>query len=187
MTLVNPPDETFTQTIKGFGKIVERITPWLLDLGSWVFGALIAFDLLVLGSLLTVGPVDPAVLVATAAIALALPPTVAGFFVLRLLNDMKTVRLEDVAAEAFQEVGFRLEGQIPSEDALERTVKQRTQRVLVYSYVTLMLSVLLTVTAITAALWHMAWWISLSFLATTVVSQSLVLGAIATSPRQPRR
>jgi hypothetical protein len=44
-----PPtaDETFSQTLKGFGTLVERITPWLLDLGSWIFGALIAFDLLI--------------------------------------------------------------------------------------------------------------------------------------------
>jgi hypothetical protein len=100
------PDETFSQSLKGFGTMVERITPWLLDLGSWIFGALIAFDLLILAALLTVGPADLAALIATAAFALALPPTVAGFFLLRLLEDIKSARLEDVAVEAFQDAGF---------------------------------------------------------------------------------
>src|SRR5205085_2323034 len=77
-----------------------------LDLGNWIFGALIAFNLLVLSALLTIGPVDQAVLIATATFALALPPDVAGFLLVRLAADMKSVDLEQVATQAFVEAGF---------------------------------------------------------------------------------
>ena len=175
------PDETFTQTLKGFGTLVERITPWLLELGSWIFGALIAFDLLILAALLTVGPADLAALVATAAFALALPPNAAGFFLLRLLEDIKNARLEDVAVEAFQEAGFSVD-QVRSPDPSESVIKQRTKTVLIYSYSILSVSVLLTAIGVAAALWHMAWWISIAFVAVTLVSPGVVLGAMASWP-----
>lgn len=177
-----PPDDTFSRTLQGFGKAVEQLTPWLLDLGSWIFGALIAFNLLLLASLLTVGPVDSAVLVATAAIGLGLPPAVAGFFVLRLLEDVKKVRLEEIATQAFAEVGFSAPDQVPTPDVIELVLKQRTKSVLIYSYSILAVSVLLTVIGISAALWHMGWWISLAFVAMTLVSGGLVVGAIVSSP-----
>ncbi len=181
MTVPATPDETFNQTIKGFGTLVERITPWLLDLGSWIFGALIAFDLLILAALLTVGPADLAALVATAAFALALPPNAAGFFLLKVLEDIKNARLEDVAVQAFQEAGFGV-SPIQAPDAAESVVKQRTKTVLIYSYSILSVSVLLTVIGVTAALWHMAWWISVAFVAVTLVSPGVVLGAMASWP-----
>ena len=94
-------DETFARTMAAFATVFERITPWLLDLGSWIFGALIAFNLVILGALLTVGPVDPSVLVATAGFALALPLDAAGFAVLRLAVDLKNVALEEITTTAF--------------------------------------------------------------------------------------
>jgi hypothetical protein len=175
------PDERFSQSLKGFGTLVERITPWLLDLGSWIFGGLIAFDLLILSALLTVGPADLAALLATAAVSLALPPSVAGFFLLRLLADIKNARLEDVAVEAFQEAGFSV-NPVQSPDASESIVKQRTKIVLIYSYSILSVSVLLTVVGVTAALWHMAWWISVAFVAVTLVSPGVLFGAMASWP-----
>jgi hypothetical protein len=177
-----PPNEAFSQTVKGFGTLVERITPWLLDLGSWIFGALIAFNLLLLASLLTVGPVDPAVLVATAAIGLGLPPAVGGFFVLRLLEDMQKVRLQDIALQAFGEAGFGAQSQVLGPEAIETMVKRTTRSVLIYSYSILAAAVFLTMIGIGAALWHMAWWISLIFVAMTLVSGGLVIGAIAGAP-----
>src|ERR1700737_5395450 len=106
-------DETARRTVTAFGSLVERIAPWLLDLGSWIFGALIAFDLVILGALLTVGPIDAAIIVSTAAFALALPCDVAGFFLLRLVSDVKNVDLEAVATQAFQGVGFSGEEEVP--------------------------------------------------------------------------
>jgi len=111
-----PPiaNDTWERTVAGLAKLVERITPWLLDLGNWNFGALIAFNLLVLSALLTVGPVDKAVLIATATLAVALPPDVAGFLLLRLAADMKSVDLEQVATQAFVEAGFEAQARGPA-------------------------------------------------------------------------
>src|SRR5215472_2943551 len=97
---------------KAFGKLVESITPWLVEFGSWIFGGLIAFTLLVMASLITVGPVDPAITVATAAFALALPLDLTGLLLLRLLQDLKHVGFEEEAAQAFQEAGFTVGEQI---------------------------------------------------------------------------
>jgi MFS family permease len=179
------PDPTFSQTVEGFGKLVEQLTPWLLDFGSWIYGALIAFNLLLLASLLTVGPTDAATVVATAAIALALPPTVAGFFLLRLLEDIKKVRLEEVASAAFQGAGLSVDQVGPPD--LESIAKERTKIVLIYSYSILAWSVLLTVIGISAALWHMAWWVSVTFVLMTLASGGLVLGAMASWPSRSRR
>jgi hypothetical protein len=174
------PDDTFKRTLTAFRKLVERITPWLLDLGNWIFGALIAFNLVILGALLTVGPVDAAVIVSTGAFALALPADAAGFFLLRLVVDLKRVDLEQIAAQAFQEVGFAVENP-PSAAASESIEKRRTMIVLRYSYALLAVSVFLTLVGITAALWHMAWWIGVVFVVMVVASQSVVFGAIVSS------
>ncbi|HKW71124.1 MAG TPA: hypothetical protein VJP81_11120 [Candidatus Dormibacteraeota bacterium] len=178
-------NQEWQQTVKGFGKLLEQITPWLLELGSWVFGALIAFNLLLLAALLTVGPVDRAVLVATAALALALPPDVAGLVLLRLVADVSKIRLEDVASRSFEEAGFKAEDVRPDED-IESAMKRRTRTVLIYCYTILAVSVLLTMVGITAGFWHMAWWIGLLFLATAVVSLGLVLGSFSAAPSRKR-
>jgi hypothetical protein len=175
------PDDTFKRTVSAFGKLVEMITPWLLDLGNWIFGALIAFNLVIVGALLTVGPVDPAIIVSTGAFALALPVDAAGFFLLRLVADLKHVGLEEIAAQAFQEVGFTVENQVPLPDAPESIEKRRTRIVLRYSYALLAVSVLLTLVGMSAALWHMAWWISVVSVAMVVASQGVVFGAIVSS------
>ena len=177
----SPPDQTAAQAMSGFGTMVERITPWLLDLGSWVFGALIAFNLLIMAALLTVGPSDLAAVIATAAFALALPLDVAGFFLLRLLEDIQKARLEDIAAEAFQQAGFRVD-QVATPDAVESIRKRRMRLVLIYSYSILSVSVLLTVIGMSAALWHMAWWIGIAFLLVALASPAVVVGAMASWP-----
>lgn len=178
-------DQEWSRTLKGLGTLIERITPWLLELGSWIFGALIAFSLLVLASLLTVGPVDRAVLVATAAFALALPPDVAGLLLLRLAVDMSKVRLDDVATQAFTEAGFRAEDVMPAGD-IERAMNRRTKSVLAYCYAILTVSILVTLVGVTAAFWHMAWWIGVMFLAMVGVSIGVLLAAFASSPSARR-
>jgi hypothetical protein len=144
----------------------------LLDLGNWIFGALIAFDLLILSALLTVGPLDTAVLIASAAIALALPPDIAGFLLLRLAADMKSVDLEQVATETFVEVGFELKDRAPGQGP-DEAEQRRARVVLRYSYALLALSFVLTFIGVTAALWHMAWWIGAAFVAMAAVSQAI--------------
>ena len=67
------PEEQNRRLWRGFGNFIDRVTPSLLELGVWLFGSLIAFNLLVMASLFTIGPVDSAIKVSTAAFALALP------------------------------------------------------------------------------------------------------------------
>jgi hypothetical protein len=172
-------DETWVRTQAALGTLLARVTPWLLDLGNWIFGALIAFSLVILGAMLTVGPVDRAVLVATAAFALALPLDVAGFVLLRIAVDMKKVDLETVATAAFVEAGFTSEEVGQALDPRESEQK-RTRKVLLYSYNLLTLTALLTLVGMTAALWHMAWWIGVAFAAMLLVSLSVVGGALTT-------
>jgi Organic Anion Transporter Polypeptide (OATP) family len=175
------PEEQYKQSRqpvwKAFGKLFERITPWLFEFGSWIFGGLIAFTLLVMAALITVGPVDPAILVATAAFALALPLDVAGLFLLRLLQDLKHIGFEEELAQAFQEVGFT----VASPTDLEAQRQRRTGVVLSFSLGILTLSALLTLTSMMATMWHMAWWIGVVFFAMVVLSFVIVIVAIAIS------
>ena len=175
------PEAQYKQSMKAFWGFVERITPWLFDVGSWIFGGLIAFTLLVIASLLTVGPVDHAINVSTAAFALALPLDVTGLFLLRLVQDLKRAGVEEELAQAFHEIGFTAGEQILSPQALESMRRRRTRIVLGYCIGILVLSVLLTLTGIIAALWHMGWWIAVVFFAMVMLCQGIVFVAIATS------
>ena len=174
-------EEQNKQIMKAFGKLVARITPWLVEVGGWIFGGLIAFTLLVMASLLTIGPVDPAIMVATTAFALALPLNVTGLFLLRLVEDLKHIGFEEELAQAFQEVDFTVGEQVVSAKALESWRKRRTGIVLGSSLGILALSLVLTLTGMTAALWHMAWWIGVVFFAMVIISQVIVIVAIVTS------
>jgi hypothetical protein len=169
---------------KGFEKFFDRIYPWLFDLGLWIFGSLIAFNLLILASLFTVGPVDGAVTVATAALALALPVNVTGLFLLRLVRELKDVKVEDELAQAFLDVGFTGGGRVAAPPALEAMRRRRTKIVLSVSPGVLVLGVLLTMTGLVATLWHMARWIAAGFLVMALFSLLTVISVIAAS--QPR-
>jgi hypothetical protein len=173
-------DDSWARTQAAFASVLDGITPWLLDLGNWVFGALIAFSLIILGALLTVGPVDRAVLIATAAFALALPPAVAGFVLLRLAADMRKVDIETLTTSAFVEAGFSAEqvGQVADPRELE---KRRTRASLAFSYSMLTLTLFLSLIGVTASLWHMAWWIGIAFLAMIVVTMIVVTAGLATN------
>jgi len=173
------PDDQNKRLWRGFERFFDRVTPWLFDLGLWIFGSLIAFNLLVLASLFTIGPVDRAVTVATAALALALPLNVAGLVLLRLVQELKEVKLEDELTQAFLEAGFTGEGRVPSPPALEAMRRRRTKMVLRISPGVLALSLLLMLTGMFATLWHMAWWIAAGFLVMIVVSVLIVILAMA--------
>jgi hypothetical protein len=167
-----------TRTVAAFGKLIERITSWLLELGTWIFGALIGFNLLILSALLTVGPVDTAVLIATAGVALALPPDIAGVLLLRLAAEMKRIDLEQLATQAFVEVGFEVTDVATSERPDE--VEHRRARIILrYSYGLMALGLVLTFIGVAAALWHMAWWIGAAFVGTAIVSQAVFLLALS--------
>ena len=166
-------DKTWRGTQVGLTQFLDVVTPWLLDLGSWIFGALIACNLVILGVVLTIGPVDDAVKVATAAFALALPPNVVGFVLLRLVADMRKIRLQETATQAFQQAGFQVED-MPDPQKAERHLSSVT---LGYTYSLMALTFLLTLVGVTAALWHSAWWIGVAFLVMLVLSLGVMLAA----------
>ena len=154
----------------GLAQVLSGIAPWLVELGNWIFGALIGFNLVILGAVLTIVPVDSAVKVATAAAALALPPGAVGLVVLRLVADVRSIRTSDAAAQALRDAGLHVQ------DAAEQA-RRRNTLILRYTYGFMTLTVLLTLIGLTAALWHSAWWIGVAFLVMLVVSVALLLVA----------
>ena len=167
--------------------LLERTTPWLFEVGTWVFGGLIAFNILLISALLTVGPVDTAVLVSITAFACALPLTVAGICVLRLVKDMKEVGLDDITLQAFKEAGFPdAEAYFP--DPRERKAQQSKRSVVAlwYTLGIALASIALTVTGLVASLWYMAWWIGVVALVVALASTGLVAAVFMhTQTRQP--
>jgi hypothetical protein len=160
----------------GLRNLIERITPWLFEVGSWIFGGLIAFNLVVMSALITVGPVDKAIRISISAFACALPLSVAGIFFLRLIKDMKEVGIEDLTVEAFQEAGFTdIREYFPPPEERESQQKKRANVVLGYSLGIAILSIALTLTGLVAALWHMAWWIGVLLFAMVILSAVLVM------------
>lgn len=178
---VAPPQETASldleaqsrQSMQAVGNLIERITPWLFAFGSWVFGGLIAFNLLVIASLITVGPVRPAILVASATLACALPLNVAGLFVLKLIPEMKEAGIDEHMRQTFQEVGFPMEIYIPQEHASLH--RRRTRITLSYAVSILLFSLTLALAGMVAALWYLAWWVGVIFLVMVLVSLALVI------------
>jgi len=177
-----PPaaDEQSARTFRGLRNLAERITPWLVDVGSWIFGGLTAVNLVVISALITVGPVDAAIRMATAALAAALPLNVAGIILLRLIRDVNDVALDDLTLRAFQDAGFpEIDAYFPS--PLERASQhaRRSRVALLYSLGIAAVSVAVTVTGVAAALWHMGHWIAFVLLSAVILSAVLVTVAIA--------
>lgn len=155
---------------------VAGIGPWLTELGNWIFGGLIAFNLVILGAVLTIEPLDVAVKIAIAADALALPPCVVGLILLRLVADVHTIRQSQTAKQAFHDAGLTLDGLPPSER--QAAVRRLNTVVLRLTNGLVIVTVLLTLVGLTAALWHGAWWIGVAFVAVLALSlATLVLGA----------
>ena len=177
-------EEQNKQIMKAFENLVERFTPWLLEFGSWIFGGLIAFTLLVIASLFTIGPVDRAITISTAAFAFALPLNLTGLLLLRLVNDLKHVDFEEELEQAFKGTDPIVREQAASHKTLESMRKRRTILFLSYSLGILALSALLTLVGMIAVLWHMAWWIGVTFFVIVIMCLVFVIIAIST-PRPP--
>lgn len=183
---------SFNQGREAFEKVLESITPWLMEIGNWIFAGLIGFTLIIMAPLITIGPVDPAIMIATVAFALALPLDVAGLVLLRLVQDTTRIGLADEWIRAFQDAGFPVGEEIASAKALASLQKRRTRVALAYSLGILALSALLTLTGLITVLWHMAWWIGVVFFIMVIVGLGIVIAALATlgppqSPEQKER
>jgi hypothetical protein len=185
-------EASLSQAKEGLGKIVESITPWLVELGAWIFAGLIASLLIILASLLTVGPVDRAITIATIACAIALPLELAGLVLLRLAQDTARIDLAGTWVRAFHDAGFPI-GERPTSPQARAAQREMSMRaVLLCSFGILALSVLLTLIGLSAALWHMAWWIAVIFIAMAIISLGIVIAALVTvgppeSPEQKER
>jgi hypothetical protein len=172
-------DDQAERSMKSLGNLVEKVTPWLLDVGSWIFGGLMAVNLVVIASLITVGPVDSAIQVSMTALVCALPLNVAGIVLLRLTKDVSDIRLDDLTLRVFQEAGFpEIETYFPPPQQRAALQKRRSEIVLLFSLGIAALSVALTMTGLAAALWHMAWWMGVVLFSMSVVSGLLVLLAM---------
>jgi hypothetical protein len=177
-----PPrvDEQSARTFTGLRNLAERITPWLVDVGSWIFGGLTAVNLVVISALITVGPVDAAIRTSTAALAAALPLNVAGIILLRLIKDVHDVGLDDLTLRAFQDAGFpEIEAYFPSPGERASQDARRSRVALLYSVGIAAVSIALTVTGMAAAMWHMGHWIAFVLLSVVFLSAVLVTAAVA--------
>jgi len=162
------------------GRLLERTTPWLSDIGSWIFGGLIAVNLLTISSLLTLGPVDAAVRISITIFACALPLNVAGIVVLRLTKDVIQFGVDDLAQQAFKESGFpEIDAYFPEASERGQLSKRRSSVALRYSLAIAAVSAALTLAGLAAALSHIAWWVGGALLVMTMISAGLVLVVFA--------
>jgi hypothetical protein len=169
------------QSMQALSNLVARISPWLFAFGSWIFGGLIAFNLVVTASLFTIGPIHPAIMVSLTAFACALPLNVAGLFLLKLIQEMKDVNIDEQMLQAFQDAGFPIEAYVPPSQERASLYKRRTKVALSYSTGILAFSVVLTLTGLVAVLWYMAWWVGVVFFAIAMLSPVLVIAVIVHS------
>lgn len=168
--------DTGRRTQLDVAQFLAGIAPWLMELGNWIFGGLIAFNLVILGAVVTIEPLDNAVRIAIAAAALALPPSVVGLILFRLVSSVPRIRQSETAEQALHDAGFTLDGLPPSERAA--AVRRLDSVILRFTNGLMMATVLLTLVGLTATLWHGAWWIGVAFLAVVALSLgTLVLGA----------
>ena len=170
------------QSMKGLANLVERIEPWLITFGIWIFGGLIASSLVVISALLTIRPTDAAILISIAALACALPFNVAGIFLLRLVKDANDMGIDDLALRAFQDAGFPgMEAYFPIVSERQRQQKRRSRVALCSCAGLAALGSVFTLAGFVAALWHMAWWLGVVLVATVVLSTILTLVVLAYS------
>ena len=142
-------DERSARTFEGLRNLVARVAPWLVDVGSWIFGGLTAINLVVISALITVGPVASAIKISTAALAAALPLNVAGILLLRLIKDLKDIGIDGLALRAFQDARFpHIDAYFPA--PRERAIQhaRRSRVALLYSMGVAALSIAFLVSSV---------------------------------------
>jgi hypothetical protein len=169
---------------------VARTNDWLTDVGAWIFGGLLALNLVLIASLLDVGPADTAILISICALGCAFSVNVVGIVLNRLVKDIKYVQLAE-RLPILQELGeaepSEIEALYPtSDDPEERVpVQQRRSTMALWSSLGLaVLSGVLTTIGLVAALWHMAWWVGVAGLVTATLSATLI-GVVFVSTKAP--
>ena len=151
-----------------FANIVEQLKPWLFEFGNWIFGGLIAFNLVIVAPLLTISLGHRAVLVSITLFVCALPLNVVGLFVLKLTRDMNDMAINnvmrDAMKQAFEETDVAQIDELLREPMENESLsKRRTDIGLRYSMYLAALSTVLTLLGMAAALWYIAWWVAVIF------------------------
>jgi ABC-type multidrug transport system fused ATPase/permease subunit len=162
--------------MEAVGKLVENIIPWLVEVGAWIFAGLTGFVLILLASLITVGPTEPSIIVSTVALALTLPLNLVGLLLLRLAQDLQ--RFEDELAQGVHDAGLIMGAQFATPLATRSAQTRRTQIVFLFSLGLLTLSALLTLIGMIAALWRVAWWIGITFVLMTIIGLGIAVVAL---------
>lgn len=160
------------------GNLLEQLKPWLIEFGSWIFGGLIAFNLIIIAPMLTIGAVQLTVLVSIVTFACALPLNVSGLLVLRLTKDLNDIAIDDVMHKAFEDA------HLPVLTTHEPLYKQRTDVGIRYASRLAALSGMLTLLGMIAALWYIAWWVGVVFIA-AVGASALITMMVATRLMRP--
>jgi hypothetical protein len=177
-------DRALGQLDQAFDRLLDAATPYLLELGSWIFGALLAGNLVVLAALLTVGPVDAATIIATTAFAIVLPLDIAGLVLIRIVRDLEQTGLEAVVVRTFEEAGYPEPEGAPSTADLAQRSQTRDRRALLVAYGLIVLAASLTGVAMVATLWHIAWFAGIAFAAMVPISGLVVLVAMSGGRRE---
>jgi hypothetical protein len=180
MTDVLDEADRSKRTGTALARLLDLTAAWLVEVGTWVYGGLMALNLVVIAALIAVGPVDTPVLISVTAFACALPLEVAGMIVLRLSKDADGVRLETLALRSFQHARFPdIEAYFPPPRQRSAVAKTRARLALGYALAIATLSLVLTLTGLLAALWHMARWVAEAALGALVLSVLLLLALFA--------
>lgn len=178
------PAEQSDHSLKALGNLLEKVTPWLLEVGGWIFGGLIACNLLVLAAIMNIRPLDAAILIAITALACALPLNVTGLLMLRLVRDMQNIGFDDLTVQAFRDSGFpNLEAYIPALPERQKRNLNKVRAALCCAFGIAAFTTLLTLAGLVAALWHIAWWIGAAVVATAIVCLVLVGVVLGTAGR----
>jgi hypothetical protein len=163
------------RTFHALENLLAGVIPWLLAFGSWIFGGLIAFNLLFIPAMLNVRPADVPIRISVTAFAIALPLNVTGLLLLRLAKDLKDIRLDDLTLQAFQEAGFPdLEAYLPSFSERQKQNERRLRISVGCSFAIAALTMILTLIGFVAALWHVVWWIGVVLVAIVTLCGALV-------------
>lgn len=148
---------------------ISRMAPWFLEFGSWIFGGLIAYSIVliqapILNSAVTRG--DQALVICTLMLALALPLDIIGLIVLRLFGDLRRFDLENEFADAFSEMADAADPtrEKPDQAAIEHWQKKRLALIFHISVAILLIVLVLTIAATVAAMWYVMWWVAGVFL-----------------------
>ena len=172
-------DEMLKRREKALNYLMDQLKPWLLEFGNWIFGGLIAFNLVVVAPLLTIGPGHLPILIAITTFICALPLNVSGLFVLKLTKDMSGIGIDDVMRQAFKtaELPTREDDDAQPEKAAS-VEQQRINIGLHHALWFIAVSGVLTLTGLIAALWFIAWWVAGLFCVVAVVALVITLDVL---------